>query len=87
MKNHLSRRQFLSLASRSTLAPFAGRMLLRPGLAAAGALGSATSLLAQEATIDLWWSSGYLEIGDYFNANIVEPFEQAKSRCEPGVFF
>ena len=81
MKNHLSRRDFLSLASQSTLAPFASRMLIRPGLAAAGALGAATSLMAQEATIELWWSSGYMEIGDYFNANIVEPFEQAN----PGV--
>ena len=50
-------------------------------MSTAGALSTATSLLAQEATIELWWSSGYLEIEDYFNANIVEPFEQAN----PGV--
>ena len=81
MNHGLSRRQFLSLTSRSTLAPAAGRWLVPAGLSTAGALSTATSLLAQEATIELWWSSGYLEIEDYFNANIVEPFEQAN----PGV--
>ncbi len=81
MKHNLSRRQFLSLTSRSALAPVAGRWIVPAGLSTAGTLSAATSLLAQEATIELWWSSGYLEIEDYFNANIVDPFEAAN----PGV--
>ena len=81
MKQHLSRRQFLSLTSKSALAPVAGRFLVPASLATSGALSSASSLLAQEATIELWWGSGFLEIEDYFNANVIDPFEAAN----PGV--